>query len=255
MAIPRIALTDMLLRSMTQDGLRTRDAEVLSSHVVPPHALPLYIELCTIKHTMAASLLSQLEAATLRRVVVHGGKHAKSREWLDALCGMVVRQSQSSLETTGYSSEEDQSQEDNVSMTSAQSQEASFLSQEVGDAGGDASKSPRACAVPEVAAAEQLAAAERPSETSDGWGGGGAMTTFAMSPRLLHFHSLRDVWHEKARQVGRGRRRGQLVLQLAARCGTVIECVANSSRFSLDVSKVLSAALLAALLAAYQLLY
>jgi len=105
LAIPRIALADMLLRSMTQvcgmqtcvrevdilclrmciyvcvlltcpmaqDGLRIGDGGLLTSNLVPPEVLPLYIELCTIKHTMAASDLSQLEAATFRRIVVHGG--------------------------------------------------------------------------------------------------------------------------------------------------------------------------------------
>ena len=58
---------------MAQDGLRIGDGGLLTSNLVPSEVLPLYIELCTIKHTMAASNLSQLEAATLRRIVVHGG--------------------------------------------------------------------------------------------------------------------------------------------------------------------------------------
>jgi hypothetical protein len=90
-AIPRIALTDMLLRSITQDGLRLDASRLLSRQFVPPHLLPLYLDLCTIKHTMAASSLTQIEMSTLRRIVVRGGKHPKSKEWIDALGGVMAR--------------------------------------------------------------------------------------------------------------------------------------------------------------------
>lgn len=178
MAIPRIALTDMLLRSMTQDGLRTRDGEVLAGNAVHPDALALYMDLCNIKHTMSASSLSRLESATLRRIVVYGGQHAKSQEWMDALSG-VMANIPGEDEAAGWSSEE------------------GYGSQE-----------------------ESLYQCGHEADDDEDLTGLGRSRRAGPPPYA--------------------RRRQQIVLQLAARCSAALEPAANSSRFSLDISKVLT---------------
>ena len=178
LAIPRIALTHMLLRSMTQDGLRIGDSGVLSSNFVPAQALPLYIELCTIKQHLASSGLSQLEIATLRRIVVHGGAHSKSREWIEAMGGVMACGPSNAFDTfDGGAVDGDEgyvSAEDSGSRRSLDSNEEGFL---------------------------------------------------AMEPLGV---GREQHWRQKT------------VLQLAARCQNVLEPMASSSRFALDISKVLT---------------
>jgi hypothetical protein len=201
---------------------------VLRSNLVPPEALSMYMELCTIKLNMQTCCLSQLEAATLRRIVVHGGQHAKSHEWMDALSAVSIEQSSAHAraEGGGYSSSEEEasrpvSAEDAVSMHSSE---------------------------------------ERSARWRGGWGGYSSSEGYVSAEDAMSMHS-RDSAEADEDEDLTGRQQGQdgeklgewgqrggahfnprqrVVLQLASRCSAVVDTMIASSRFSLEISKVLA---------------
>lgn len=95
-SIPCMAVTDMLLRSMDVEGLIFAGTPV-TRETIPPQCLDVYKTLNYTKQKMAEESLSQLEIATLRRIILSGapdkmlhGNEDEMTLWIDALSGVVA---------------------------------------------------------------------------------------------------------------------------------------------------------------------